>query len=235
MGGKFAFGGSSTASTKAVTLGSGGFSFGLASSSKSNSAETKPFTFGGISAAAPKSGFTFGNTNTPGSSAFASKDNTPSLVSSDQAVTKDLSSGASASTKTVVPPSAKSESYPPIASKAPTPFGTTSNSPTISKATSSSQSGYPPMSIKAPKPFTSSTKKETSSSDSGYPPMAAKAPKPFNKPKPTEAMSNPSSGGYPPMSSKAPKPFTSSTKKEASLSSGSNAPIASNASNPFIS
>merc|ERR1712071_325131 len=63
MGGKFAFGGSSTASTKAVTLGSGGFSFGLTSSSKSNSAETKTLTFGDISAAAPKSGFTFGNTN----------------------------------------------------------------------------------------------------------------------------------------------------------------------------
>jgi len=79
-----------------------------------------------------------------------------------------------------------SASFPPMSSKAPTPFGGQSGS---SKAPPSS-GVYPPMSKSAPKPFTSKSESketaalqkpstDTKTSSSAFPPMSSKAPTPF--------------------------------------------------------
>ncbi len=123
--------------------------------------------------------------------------------------------------KTGPKPSASSGSggYPPMSSKAPTPFGAGSGSKVNSKPSAvPSGSGYPPMSSKAPTPFGAGSGSKVNSKPSavpsgsgGYPPMSSKEPTPFGVGSGSKVNSKPSAvpsgSGYPPMSSKAPTVF----------------------------
>ncbi len=143
--------------------------------------------------------------------------------------------------------------YPPMSSKAPTPFGASTDSKVDSKpsAVPSGSGGYPPMNSKAPTPFGASTGSKVDSKPSavpsgsgGYPPMSSKAPTLFGASTGSKVDSKPSavpsgSGGYPPMSSKAPMPFGASTglkvdSKPSAVPSGSSyPPMSSKAPMPF--
>jgi len=145
-----------------------------------------------------------------------------------------LLSKSSNTSKSMTPSS--SGSYPPISSKAPTPFGTGASTSTVTAKTASTGS-YPPISATAPTPFGSASK-STSVSSSSYPPVSSKAPTPFGAPKSTSTSSatsnSTSSGSYPPMSATAPTPF-GSTSKSTTSSSRNHPPLSFKAPTPVDS
>ena len=95
------------------------------------------------------------------------------------------STGVSAGTKK--PTSGGSSAFPPMSTKAPTPFGASSSTGVAAgtkKSTSGGSSAFPPMATKAPTPFGASSstgvstgpKKSTSGGSFAFPPMSTAAP-----------------------------------------------------------
>ena len=242
-----------TSTVSGSSIGPGGFSFGGTSPGASG------FSFGSTTFAGPKtegglkpSGFSFGGTAAPAASGFsfgnsfkapsASTVGEASSGGDSEAKNSGTQSGEaskpemSISAATTAPSSkAKaSPAYPPISTKAPSPFGGTKvAAPSPAKSTASS--AYPPMSSKPPVPFGGGKSKPTTvSSTSGsaaFPPLSSKGPSPFSAAKPKESSSPSTSGSaaFPPMSSTAPSPFS------APKTTGSAAfpPLSSTAPSPF--
>jgi Ca2+-binding protein (EF-Hand superfamily) len=158
--GKFLFSAQGTGDTK-------GFSFGFTPTPEESKRGGSGFTFGFSSPLEPskatsKSSISFGFNST--SNDETSRQNEDIKESSIALVDEKSTSGS-----TTDKPSSGS-GFPPMATKAPTPFESSAVKPTTDKP--SSGSGFPPMATKAPTPFGSSTVKMTEkpSSGSGFPP-----------------------------------------------------------------
>ncbi len=135
----------------------------------------------------------------------------------------DTAAVAKTSSKPSAVPSGSS-GYPPMSSKAPTPFSASASSKADSKpsAVPSGSGGYPPMSSKAPTPFSASASSKVDSKpsaapagSSGYPPMSSKVPTIFGEKPPavtlitTKSESKPATtfdGDYPSTSSRTVAP-----------------------------
>mmetsp|Transcript_44764 Transcript_44764/g.108556 ORF Transcript_44764/g.108556 Transcript_44764/m.108556 type:complete len:797 (-) Transcript_44764:35-2425(-) len=150
------------------------------SSSTPSSAGTRAFPPIAKNAPTP-----FGSNPTSGSSTIA----TNATTTSSSAESVQSSTKASSSVPAVA--AAAAASFPPMSTKAPTPFGQSkltlsSSSTTASPVPSSVLSAFPPMSDKAPTPFgqskltaSSSSKPSitSSSTSAAFPPMSTIAPK----------------------------------------------------------
>jgi len=233
--GKAAQGGMNLDQSAGVGSGSG-FSFGFSSSSLPSSivGTTRPVA----------GGFSFGAPSTPNEkdgNSILSKDK--SMLTNDPAPSSSFTTSKNSATT--------SGGYPPLASKAPTPFGLSDVSNETkdrkSSTSTSTSGGYPPLASKAPTPFgppmtTKQTKPEKASLGSSYPPMSHTAPKPFGEKAVSKSSTSASQsspfGGYPPIASKAPTPFGSSLTPNPTTSSvGSSAssypPMSQAAPKPF--
>jgi len=234
--GGFSFG--RTASTYSRTdKGSSGFSFG-ASSSSAGFLFGKGTTFGATTSNGGSifgskplketkeevgnmgagTGFSFTPTSSTGISFGVTKKETKEETGHGTKTSANLGEESSAASPfkdvSKVTTSAGS-SYPPMSTKAPTPFGSTKKP---------SGSSYPPLASKAPTPLFGAANKEgpkaPGSAESSYPPVSTKAPTPFGS-----AQKKPSGGNYPPMASKAPTPFGGVKGKAGSNLSSSSSPF----------
>jgi cyclophilin family peptidyl-prolyl cis-trans isomerase/Ca2+-binding EF-hand superfamily protein len=231
-------GGASTTSTGGVfsfgATGSGGFSFGAKPSSSDETTE-KPVTLPTLGG----SGFTFGattstttTTTTTSKFSFGVPKSEAPTENSSQISSKASTPFGSPQTKALVTDGA----YPPMSTKAPTPFASTSQSKPEVKAPANSSSSYSPMATKAPTPF-GSPQTKAPATGGAYPPMSTRASTPFastpqSKPE-VKAPAN-SSSSYPPMSTKAPTPFGSPQTK-APATSGFYTLMSTKAPTPFAS
>ncbi|CAB9499361.1 Nucleoporin 153kDa [Seminavis robusta] len=206
--GGFTFGGGSAPAASGA-ISSGGFTFGAPAAGTSSSAGGG-FSFG---APAPTTGFTFDAKATPGGSKGAgftfgtTEVKTPDSQKSDS-VSKAPTTKQGADKGSKPASSSGSSAFPPMSTKAPTPFGATATK----TSSSVGSSAFPPMSSKAPTPFGAggSGKVSSSAGSSAFPPMSTKAPTPFGasaSPAPAQPASSFGSSAFPPMSSKAPTPF----------------------------
>ena len=172
--GGFTFGAPSTSSTS----NTGGFSFGSATPATSF-APTSGLGFGAAGASStgvPSSGFSFGGTVAPAKPEVSSK---PASGFSFGGTAVPSASATPASDDKGKPASGSS-AFPPMALKAPTPFGG-------AKPVAGSSSDFPPMSTKAPTPFAGTKPApKPASSSSDFPPMSTKAPTPFGAAKPAQ-------------------------------------------------
>ena len=230
--GGFSFGGgASTAAAAAPSIGSGGFSFGGATTSAPAPAPAP------VTAVSSGGGFSFGakpsstaTSSTTGGFSFGAPP-APAGKVPDKAEKKKDEKAVSSS----------SASFPPLATKAPTPFSATAKAsaaaPAATAKPAASSSAFPPMSTAAPKnPFSATAKApvaaapapapapaaKPAASSSAFPPMSTAAPKnPFSAPsKPPApapaAKPAASSSAFPPMSTAAPKnPFSAPSKPPA--------------------
>mmetsp|Transcript_15304 Transcript_15304/g.44239 ORF Transcript_15304/g.44239 Transcript_15304/m.44239 type:complete len:1601 (+) Transcript_15304:988-5790(+) len=213
-GGGFSFGAKPASTTTGPT--SGGFSFGTSSANKESDTTSEKKVSGGFSLAPSMSGSDIGAAPATGGFQFGSK------VSSGKSEKEDEKKISSAS-------------FPPLATKAPTPFSASASSkapapaPPVAKATPSS-SAFPPMSVAPPKnPFSAARAApapaaKPAAASAAFPPLSAKAPKPFGggagaaepKTSDTKPATKPAaSAAFPPMPSKAPTPFSASVKAPA--------------------
>ena len=249
--GGFSFGGAAAAAAPAASIGSGGFSFGGATTPAPAPAVSSGggFSFGAKpSSAAPASttgGFSFG---APPANKEADSTSEKKTGSGFSFAPSTLSSGSDAAPATggfqfgsKVPDKVEkkdektapssSASFPPLATKAPTPFSATTKAPApaaaATKPVASSSSAFPPMSTAAPKnPFSTSAAAPAPAAkpaaSATFPPLSTKAPKPFGggagtaaaKASDTKPVASASST-FPPMASKAPTPFSASSQDPA--------------------
>ena len=213
--GGFSFGGgASTAAAAAPSIGSGGFSFGGATTSAPAPAPAP------VTAVSSGGGFSFGakpsstaTSSTTGGFSFGAPP-APAGKVPDKAEKKKDEKAVSSS----------SASFPPLATKAPTPFSATAKAsaaaPAATAKPAASSSAFPPMSTAAPKnPFSATAK---------APVAAAPAPAPAPAAKPAA-----SSSAFPPMSTAAPKnPFSAPSKPPAPAPAPAAKPAASSSAFP---
>jgi Ca2+-binding EF-hand superfamily protein len=211
-------------------------------------------TAAGAGASIGAGGFTFGSGGATGLSFGSSGQiDNPSGAASGDSTSKGFSFGGASEVskqehqvnqtpkkETTGPVSA----FPPMSSKAPTPFGCVSTGTAPSSAFS-----FPPMASKPPTPFSSfkekpAAEKKESSSSSDFPPMASKAPTPFSAfgVKTSTTAQSPfapasSTSAFPPMATKAPTPVSFSLTKPAEKKQGPSSsafpPMASKAPTSF--
>ncbi len=110
-------------------------------------------------------------------------------------------------------------SFPPLSSKAPTPFGKTTTNKESGKDKSTQSSSQ--VSNPVPKPKTEA-KRSSDKASAAFPPIPSKAPTPFggsksSKTTPSEKISK-SSSDFPPLASNAPTPFGLSKPSKATSS-----------------
>ena len=174
---------SSTSPFGSFSKSSTPFSFGTSSSTNSFGARRQAEAGSGVDTAVATEAPGEGATNEGFEVSSKASSNEASAASPFKDVSKVTTSAGS--------------SYPPVSTKAPTPFGSTKKP---------SGSSYPPLASKAPTPLFGAANKEgpkaPGSAESSYPPVSTKAPTLFGS-----AQKKPSGGNYPPMASKAPTPF----------------------------
>ncbi|CAJ1954588.1 unnamed protein product [Cylindrotheca closterium] len=179
------------AESSGSAIGSGGFSFG--GSSSSGGIGAGGFAFGAPAPISADSGISSGGGFTFG----APQNDSPSNPVDSSATTATTSTSSAA--------------FPPMSTKAPTPFSAKKKPPASGATESKPANPFSGISLVPSKPLETAAKKATVPGISAaFPPMSSKAPTPFGGGQ-VKATTSTSSATFPPMSTNAPTPFSAKT------------------------